>query len=257
VGRSHCREDRSVVYNCWGPRQHSHFRVRDPWDSWPYFTSSDSRLPFSSPPTTRRVTVEVFDPTSTRESAWSGPYNNLPRTVQESRPWRVLLCCSDLRGVGNACNIVVTACWTPCDEWLLQSNCVTYEMCFATHCLANGPMRHNRFFFLPNISENVSFVCYYQLEQKTAETVIGVVMVLVPIAVAFAHSNTGIVGSNPTRGMDVVCAFILCIGRGLPAGWFHIQGVLPTVYRIMKLKSGQGPTKGCKAIDSGVSGSPS
>jgi hypothetical protein len=29
---------------------------------------SDSRLPFSSRPTTRRVTVEVFDPASTRES---------------------------------------------------------------------------------------------------------------------------------------------------------------------------------------------
>jgi hypothetical protein len=31
-----------------------------------YFTVSDSRLPFSSPPTTRRLTVEVFDPSSTR-----------------------------------------------------------------------------------------------------------------------------------------------------------------------------------------------
>jgi hypothetical protein len=30
---------------------------------------SDSRLPFSSPPTTRRATVEVFDPASTRGSA--------------------------------------------------------------------------------------------------------------------------------------------------------------------------------------------
>jgi hypothetical protein len=48
-----------------GARQRSHSRV--PWDSWPYFTVSDSRLPFSSPPTTRRVTVEVFDPASTRE----------------------------------------------------------------------------------------------------------------------------------------------------------------------------------------------
>jgi hypothetical protein len=34
----------------------------------PYFTVSDLRLPFSSPPTTRRVTVEVFDPASTRVS---------------------------------------------------------------------------------------------------------------------------------------------------------------------------------------------
>jgi hypothetical protein len=50
-----------------GPRQRSSFRVRVPWDSWPYFTVSDSRLLFSSPPPTRRVTVEVFDPVSTRE----------------------------------------------------------------------------------------------------------------------------------------------------------------------------------------------
>jgi hypothetical protein len=50
-----------------GPRQVSHSRVRVPWDSRSYFTLSDSRLPFSSPPTTRRATVEVFDPASTRE----------------------------------------------------------------------------------------------------------------------------------------------------------------------------------------------
>jgi hypothetical protein len=35
--------------------------------SRPYFTVSDSRLPFSSPPTTRKATVEVFDSASTRE----------------------------------------------------------------------------------------------------------------------------------------------------------------------------------------------
>jgi hypothetical protein len=29
-----------------GPRQRSHFRVRVVWDSWSYFTVSDSRLPF-------------------------------------------------------------------------------------------------------------------------------------------------------------------------------------------------------------------
>jgi hypothetical protein len=50
-----------------GPRQRSHSRVLFPWDSRPYFTVSDWRLPFSSPPTTRRFTVEVFDPASTRD----------------------------------------------------------------------------------------------------------------------------------------------------------------------------------------------
>jgi hypothetical protein len=49
-----------------GPCQRSLSPVRVPWDSRSYFTISDLRLPFSSPPTTRRVTVEVFDPASTR-----------------------------------------------------------------------------------------------------------------------------------------------------------------------------------------------
>jgi hypothetical protein len=47
------------------PRHRSYFRVRVTWDSWPYFTVSDSRLTFSLPPTAREVTVEVFDPAST------------------------------------------------------------------------------------------------------------------------------------------------------------------------------------------------
>jgi hypothetical protein len=51
-----------------GARQRSHFRVRVPWDSRPYFTLSESGLPLSSPPTTRSATVEVFDPASTRET---------------------------------------------------------------------------------------------------------------------------------------------------------------------------------------------
>jgi hypothetical protein len=55
----------SFVYAA-GSFQPSLYLVRVPWDSWPYFPVSDLRLPFSLPPTTRRVTVEVFDPASTR-----------------------------------------------------------------------------------------------------------------------------------------------------------------------------------------------
>jgi hypothetical protein len=85
VGRSLWRGDGSVVYNCCWPRQRSYSQVRVPWHSWPYFTVSDSRLPFSSSPTTRRSTVEVFDPTSTRELdhqlTSSLPYNISARTT--------------------------------------------------------------------------------------------------------------------------------------------------------------------------------
>jgi hypothetical protein len=53
----------SVVYAA-RPRQRSLSRVWFRWDSWPYFTVSDFETSFSSPPTTRRVTVVVFDPAS-------------------------------------------------------------------------------------------------------------------------------------------------------------------------------------------------
>jgi hypothetical protein len=55
----------SFVYAA-GPCQRSLSRVRGPWDSRPYFTLSDLRLPVSSPLTTRRLTVEVFNPASPR-----------------------------------------------------------------------------------------------------------------------------------------------------------------------------------------------
>jgi hypothetical protein len=68
VGRSLWWEDGSAVYNCSWPLPAQSFWVWVLWDSWPYFAVSDSRLPFSLPPMTRGVTVEVFDPVSTRES---------------------------------------------------------------------------------------------------------------------------------------------------------------------------------------------
>jgi hypothetical protein len=49
----------------------------------------------------------------------------------------------------------------------------------------------------------------------------------------YARSNTGIVGSNTTRGMDV------CSGHA--TAWSPAQGALPTVYRLRKWKSGQYP----------------
>jgi hypothetical protein len=57
----------------------------------------------------------------------------------------------------------------------------------------------------------------------------------------FARSNAGLVGSNPTQNMDVsvrlFCVYVLCVGSDLATGWSPVQGVLPTVYRIKKLKN--------------------
>jgi hypothetical protein len=75
VGRPFWQEDGSVFcICCWSSPAQSFScpNLRISWDSWPYFTVLGLRLPFSSPPTTRRVTVEVFDPASTRVSPlWS------------------------------------------------------------------------------------------------------------------------------------------------------------------------------------------
>jgi hypothetical protein len=60
----------SFVYAA-GPYQLSISRGRVPWDSRSLVIVSDLRLPFSSPPTTRRVTVEVFDPVFTQVKAGS------------------------------------------------------------------------------------------------------------------------------------------------------------------------------------------
>jgi hypothetical protein len=66
--------------------------------------------------------------------------------------------------------------------------------------------------------------------------------------IVFARSDAGIVGSNPTQGMDVWCVYafilccvVLCLGRGLATSWSLAQGVLPSVKMIMKLKKRPGP----------------
>jgi hypothetical protein len=94
MGRSLRRENGSAVYNCcWvspaqsflGPNPaglvtifHSlriktppTWRARSPYlyppgTGWPSYTTRH-RVPFSSPPTTRRATVEIFQPASTRD----------------------------------------------------------------------------------------------------------------------------------------------------------------------------------------------
>jgi hypothetical protein len=64
-----------------GSRQRCHSRVRVPWDLRPYFTFLDSRLPFLSPPTTRRATVKVFDPAPTRDTVSSTSLTNESLTL--------------------------------------------------------------------------------------------------------------------------------------------------------------------------------
>jgi hypothetical protein len=82
-----------------GPRQSSHSRVRVP-----YFTVSDSILPFSSPPTTRRATVGIYESescittdgqlanlSSNKAPVWGlGPYFYYCQTVADLLMWGAL-----------------------------------------------------------------------------------------------------------------------------------------------------------------------
>jgi hypothetical protein len=70
----------------------------------------------------------------------------------------------------------------------------------------------------------------------------------------FACSDAGIVGSNPTQGMDVWCVCMhlfcvcvtLCLGSGLATGWSRVQGALPSVKMITELNKKPGPNRGLK-----------
>jgi hypothetical protein len=112
-----------------GPRQRSHSRVRIPWDSRPYFIVSDSRRPFSSPPTTCRATVEVFNPASTRECLILVPVV-LPITPRHGPPLKIpfpavlLLLCAD------SCRVDLFI-WDRCLETNVASEPFASNGCFS------------------------------------------------------------------------------------------------------------------------------
>jgi hypothetical protein len=69
------------------------WRARSPYlyppgTRWPSYTPKHW-IPFSSPPTTRRTTVDVFDPASTRETVWTlvSVGRSVGRLVRRSVGW--------------------------------------------------------------------------------------------------------------------------------------------------------------------------
>jgi hypothetical protein len=88
----------SFVYAA-GSCPNSLSRVLVPWDLRPYYTVSDLKLPFSSPPTTRRVTMEVSDPAATRVTLVS--YVKVKVKITFSRGYENVFV--NIRCRGNVC----------------------------------------------------------------------------------------------------------------------------------------------------------
>jgi hypothetical protein len=85
VGRSLWLEDETVVYNCCWLSPAQSLSSSSPAGLATIFSVSDSRRYFSSPPTPRRATVEVFDPAFTRElSNIQSPYQSHIATDSQS-----------------------------------------------------------------------------------------------------------------------------------------------------------------------------
>jgi hypothetical protein len=106
------RTSLSYVYAV-GPWERSLSRVRVPWDLRSYFTLSDLRLSFSSPPTTCRVTVEIFDPASTRVDRLNVSWSSLYNLGADRKENTIFYSCSVV-----ACLSVKTF------TWLLLSHCL-------------------------------------------------------------------------------------------------------------------------------------
>jgi hypothetical protein len=142
-----------------GARQRSHSRTRVP-----NFTLSDSRLPFSSPPTTRRATVEVFDPASTRE--WMTTHEcplfyNSGWIEERPPPLTVRLLYSVYPLLRNVCQSRGKAL-------ISTSVFVATKRAFSKPLYSNGLFRHNiiihvlkKYIFWTKMHLQKMEICYY------------------------------------------------------------------------------------------------
>jgi hypothetical protein len=77
--------------------------------------------------------------------------------------------------------------------------------------------------------------------------VISVPFFLHMLVINFIFLSNGLCFDSQAKQSSDFCIVPLVIG--LPTDSSPVQGVLQTLYTIKKLKSGEGPTKGCRAID--------
>jgi hypothetical protein len=88
LGCSLWREDGSVIYNCCWPSSVQSFWGPSPLGLATIFYCLRFETPFSSPPMTRRFTVEVFETVSTRENKPQAPWDSRPVILFSNGPCR-------------------------------------------------------------------------------------------------------------------------------------------------------------------------
>jgi hypothetical protein len=129
-----------------------------------------------------------------------------------------------------------------------------------TWCLPNTSLGNYHCAYLRGKIKNSGLLKMLFLNSRAGTMKISgkvIIKFLEPITIAawskawiiFACSNTGIVGSNPTWGMDIVCVYsvsvLSCIQWGNPSSK---ESYWPCK-RLRNWKSRQGPTNDCRATD--------
>jgi hypothetical protein len=127
-------------------------------------------------------------------------------------------------------------------RWWLAAIRLVHTVCDTQHyLLLNIGIRHTLIYLLFKYLLIIYALLIYLLAYLFTRLCIYLPITMVTWSKAwsvFAHSNIRIMCSNPTRGMDIGARlFCICVVLcGLVTAWSPIQGVLPTVYRIKKLK---------------------
>jgi hypothetical protein len=126
--------------------QCSHFQVRVPWDSWIYFTVSDSRLPFSLPPTTRRVRWRYSTEWMNEWMIWSIESlnmsflynfgtNQIEITISNSSYYCVLIrCCGNMSSDPLPSNRCPSTVDTIISGTCLLNHCLAVDICITISC---------------------------------------------------------------------------------------------------------------------------
>jgi hypothetical protein len=147
------------------------------------------------------------------------------------------------KAVSSAQTVTKHNCWT---LFLRRLKAIYLKTLFTDDAELNIRL-HSQFYFTSVVFR--SFSNYVQITVAMQSTA----------WIVFVRSNTGIVASNPTWNMDacvrLFCVWVvLCVGSGLAMGWSPSKEYYRLCTRSRNWKSGQGPTKGCRAIDGWMDG---